>query len=221
MISPHPSSLCDRVRDAISATIDGEEPGVDRPTVERHLARCAACRSYDHSLSSHQPPRRNLPPGAVPDVSKSVVARAVRTDRQTSWSYVRVLLAVVAVQIIILSIPSLAARDESGASAHDARHLGAFSVAYAVVLLAAVIRPARARTVLPAAVVLAIALSITAALDLLNGNVPLIGEIRHVPEVFSVWLLWMLAARRRPDPSAQRAAHLTVVDNAAGDRTDP
>jgi len=128
---------------------------------------------------------------------------------------VRVLLAVVAVQIIVLSVPSLAARDDSGTSAHDARHLGAFSVAYAVVLLAAVHRPARARTVLPAAAVLSIALLITAVLDLVNGNVPLVSEIRHIPEMFSVWLLWMLAARRKPDRATARRERFTLVDRSS------
>ena len=68
-----------------------------------------------------------------------------------------------------------------------------------------VVRPARARTMLPVAAVLAGALLITAVIDLLNGNVPLLGEATHLPELISVFLIWLLAvpSRRRADKQQQ------------------
>jgi predicted anti-sigma-YlaC factor YlaD len=37
---------CDRAREAISARIDGEDPGLPANALDAHLAGCAACRSW-------------------------------------------------------------------------------------------------------------------------------------------------------------------------------
>ena len=87
------------------------------------------------------------------------------------WSIVRALLAVVAVEIIVVSVPALLG-DEQATSPHAARHLGAFAVAYGVGLLVVVARPARARTMLPVAAVLAGALVISASSTSSNGASP-------------------------------------------------
>ena len=211
----HPFMMCERAREAISATIDGEDPGFDPRLVDAHLRHCAACREY-RSLVEHIP---HIDAVAVapelPDLSQKVSKLAALADRASKWSTVRVLLAVVAIQIIVFSVPNLAANDSSGLAAHDSRHLGAFTIAYAVALLVVVVRPARARTVFPVACVLAGALVLTAAIDLANGNVPFLGETKHLPELLSVGLVWALATPtrnrpvRRSQPSSPR---LTLVD---------
>ena len=117
------------------------------------------------------------------------------------------MLAVVAIEIIAFSLPALVLGDEQQTSAHAARHLGAFTVAYGVGLLVVVVRPARARTMLPVAAVLAGALVITAIIDLVNGDVPLLGETQHLPEVLSVVLVWLLAVpSRAARPPGERPA---------------
>lgn len=125
---------------------------------------------------------------------------AALADRAATWSIVRGLLAVVAVDILVFSLPALVLGDEQQTSAHSARHLGAFTVAYGVGLIVVVVRPARARTMLPVAAVLAGALLVTAVVDLANGRVPLVDEAQHLPEVLSVVLVWLIAVpspRRR------------------------
>lgn len=126
----------------------------------------------------------------------------------------RGLLAVVAVQILVFSIPALVLGDEQATSAHSARHLGAFTVAYAVGLLVVVVRPARARTMLPVAAVLAGALLVTAVVDLANGRVPLVDEAQHLPEVLSVLLVWLVAvpSPRRRVGSPRRRVPSRAVD---------
>ena len=94
------------------------------------------------------------------------------------------------------------------AGGHEARHLGAFSIAYAVALLVVAVRPARARTVLPVAAVLAGALFVTAVVDLATGTVPFINETLHIPELLSVLLVWLLAV-----PSPRRPVR---IDTAGG-----
>ena len=106
------------------------------------------------------------------------------------------MLAVVAVEIIVVSIPALLG-DEQATSTHAARHLGAFAVAYGVGLLVVVARPARARTMLPVAAVLAGALVITSVVDLAQGRIPLVDEAAHLPELVSVVLLWLIAVPPR------------------------
>ena len=119
----------------------------------------------------------------MPDLSKPLVKLNAIADRAASWSIVRVLLAVVAFDVLFFALKALILADEADATAHAARHLGAFSFAYGVGLLVVVVRPARARTMLPVAAVLAGALFITAVIDLSNGTVPLTGEATHLPEL--------------------------------------
>lgn len=135
----------------------------------------------------------------MPDLSRRVAKTNAVLDRAGKWSMVRALLIVVAVEIVVMAVPNLVL-GEGEANAHDGRHLGAFSIAYAVALLVAAVRPARARTVLPVAAVLAGALLVTAIVDLANGTVPLVNEVSHVPELISVLLIWWLAIPARRDP---------------------
>lgn len=210
------SMTCERAREAISASIDNEQPGVDARLIEAHLRHCSACRDYKSLAEiTRRAGALGIAP-EMPDLSRRITKLAAIADRASKWSTVRALLAVVAIQIIIFSVPSLTARDETGAAAHDSRHLGAFTIAYAVALLVVVVRPARARTVFPVACVLAGALVITAAIDLANGNVPFLGEAQHLPEILSVGLVWALAKptgkpsvpRVRPSPP-----RLSVVED--------
>ena len=181
---------CDRWREAISADVDGEDPGLDRRLLAAHLARCPGCRSFATAVAR---PRTTPAP---PDLSRRVRKLAAAADRAGRGSIVRVLLTVVAAQIIVMSLPALVIGDER----HAARHLGAFTAAYGVGLLVVAVRPARARTLLPVAAVLAGALVISAVVDLVDGRIPLVNEAQHLPEVVSVVLVWLLAVPvpRRP-----------------------
>ncbi len=105
----------------------------------------------------------------------------------------RLALAAVAAQSIVYAFPSFVLGEEHDAAPHAARHLGAFGVAYGVALLVVVVRPARARSILPMALVLAGAQIIAAIVDLVSGHIPALGEARHLPQVISVLLIWLLA----------------------------
>ncbi len=211
---------CDTWREAISAVADGEPPDVDARLVEAHVARCADCRAYRENV--HRLRRGTV--GAapqMPDLSRRVVKLNAIADRASRWGIARGLLAVVALEIVVLSAPALILGEEQGASVHAARHLGAFSVAYAVGLIVVAVRPARARTVLPVAATLAGALVITGVVDVLYGRAPLSGEALHIPEVISVVLVWLLAVPppRRADRAAARPRRpaLGLVDDDSAD----
>ena len=106
--------------------------------------------------------------------------------------------------------------EEHGVATHAARHLGAFGVAYGVALFVVVARPARARSILPVALVLAGAQVLGAIVDLATGRIPLVGEVRHLPQIISVFLIWFLAVRstRHGDAVAEPTGppRLKIVD---------
>ena len=209
---------------AISAEADGEDPGVDPRLLAAHLETCASCRGFRADVQGLRRATSVAEAPVMPDLSKRVSKLNAMADRASRWLVVRVLLALVAVTILVLSVPELLGH--GGESVHEARHVGAFSVAYAVALLAVVLRPARARAIFPVTLVLAGALLITAVIDVIEGHVPLVNEVAHLPELLSVALVWILA-RPLPDPrdkarpSGQGAPALRLLDDdepGTGDR---
>ncbi len=215
---------CAAWQEMISARADGEFAGVDGARLDAHLARCASCRAYAATTSA--PLRSGRPVGAIPrvgampDLSGAIARRVAADDRSRARQVARWGLLVIAVQIAILAVGELAGG--SGAAVHASRHVGAFALAFAMGLLLVVIRPARAHTMLPVAAVLTAALVITAAVDLIQGRVPLVNETRHLPEVVGLVLLWTLDSPRRPsgqsrgaDAERNRAGFHVVRDNSA------
>jgi len=211
---------CEPWQDSISAIADGEDPGIDVRLLEAHIARCPACSSFRAFAEADH--RRSVvrPAEPQPDLAPQVARWAAVLDRSSRWSAARAVLAVVAIEIIAFSLPALVLGDEQQTSQHAARHLGAFTVAYGVGLLAVVVRPARARAMLPVAAVLAGALVITAIVDLVNGDVPLLGETQHLPEVLSVVLVWLLAVpgRRRAGPASGLHLVADATESSIADR---
>ena len=177
---------CARWRDAISAIVDGEQPGVDGRLVDAHVTRCSGCRSFKKMIESSPGMVRIAPSidGAglpKPDLPAKISKLTAAADRARHWSVLRIVLAVVAVQVVAFALPALILGKENDVATHSARHLGAFGVAYGVALLVVVARPARARSILPVALVLACAQIIGAIVDLATGGTPLISEVRHLP----------------------------------------
>jgi predicted anti-sigma-YlaC factor YlaD len=197
---------CDPWQVAISALIDGEDPGIEPRLVEAHLDNCPECRRFQAISEMGRRTAHIQPAQQMPDLSKKVSKLNAAIDRAASLSIARVLLALLAVDVFFFAIRDLLG-DDSDATAHASRHLGAFSFAYGVGLLVVVVRPARARTMLPVAAVLSGALLVTAVVDLWNGTVPLTGEASHLPELISVLLIWMLAV-----PSHKRATTTAKSD---------
>jgi predicted anti-sigma-YlaC factor YlaD len=212
--------VCDRWREAISARLDGEDPGIDRRLLDAHLARCPSCRAFAHAAEARPVAASLTPAGDMPDLSRRVARMAAVADRAASWTVARALLAVVALEIIVFSIPDLLGDEPGSGAVHTARHLGAFTVAYGVALLVVVVRPARARAVLPVAAVLAGALVLGAIVDLVHGRVPIIDESRHLPELISVILLWLVAAPGPLRRGSRGDRHPSPIVSVAVPETD-
>ena len=210
---------CERWRDAISARLDDEESGLDAALIDAHVARCPSCRTFAAAAEASRRERRVGSATGVPDLSRRVRTAVAAADRARQHAAVRGLLTAVAMLIIALSLRALVLGDEHDTGSHAARHLGAFSAAYGVGLLVLAVRPARARTMLPVAAVLAGALMITATVDLLQGRIPLVGEAQHIPEVLSVVLVWLLTGvpRRSQTAAAPHPALHAVGDERGSD----
>jgi predicted anti-sigma-YlaC factor YlaD len=186
---------CDRWREGISAQADGEDPGLDERLIVAHLARCADCRRFRSGLTDIPRTGELRAVHAASDLPRAVSDRLAATDRAAHPLWMRAALAVAGVSIVVLGVPALTVGDAHGSSSHAARHLGAFTVAYGIGLLAVVWRPAKARAFLPVAAVVSCALAITAVFDVASGDVPFVRELRHLIEIASVGLVWLLAPR--------------------------
>jgi predicted anti-sigma-YlaC factor YlaD len=209
---------CFRWRDALSAMADGEPAEIDERLVAAHVARCPGCQQYKEMIEASPSMARIGAATEMPDLSKKISKLTAAADRAAHWSILRVVLAVVAVQVIAFALPALVLGEEEGTATHSARHLGAFGVAYGVALLVVVARPARARSILPVALVLAGAQVLSAVVDLATGRIPLTGEARHLPQIVSVFLIWFLAvpSTRRGGAEAEPAEipRLEIVDGS-------
>jgi predicted anti-sigma-YlaC factor YlaD len=202
---------CTEWQEAIGAMVDGEEPAIDPALIEQHIEKCSSCAAYREF--AHRLRRANLHQAEQqPDLAPAIVKTAQIYDGIRTWSIARGILAICALEVVILSIRDLAGDD--GSSVHISRHLGAFTMAFGVALIVVVIRPARARTMLPVAMVVAGALAITGFIDLLGGHVPLIHEALHIPELLSAAMIWILAR-----PSGRFRHSTRRVEPAAGLRS--
>ncbi len=214
---------CERWRDAISASIDGEPGELDSELVAAHLKRCADCRGFQAFAENSRRVVRISEAPAMPDLAPKIVKLNAVADRLSRWSLARAALAVVAIEVIVLAIPDLLLANGDVASVHATRHLGAFSAAYGVALLVVVLRPGRARAVLPVAMVLGATLLITSIIDVIDAKAPLLGEARHLPELISVLLIWLLAVptprrrlRRGAMPSVREPLRAVDDDRRTG-----
>jgi predicted anti-sigma-YlaC factor YlaD len=183
---------CDQWQEAIGALLDGEDPGMSPELIDAHVDRCPGCQQFRdlfHDL------RRAQVHEAVrqPDLAPTVVKTAKLMDGTRTWSVARGVLAVCALEVLFFSLRELL----SAGSNHDIRHLGAFSIAYAAVMFVVVFRPARARTMLPVALMLGAAIGLSAIFDVVAGHVPLVGEMVHIPELIGVVTIWLLSIPSR------------------------
>jgi predicted anti-sigma-YlaC factor YlaD len=182
---------CDECREAISAQLDGEEPGAPFPDVEAHVASCAECSRFAVTATELHRAVRVRAADSVPDLSRAILATASRPAAPREWA--RYVLLTVALTQLVLALPALFLGHDPGASTHVARELGSFDVALGIGWLVAAWRPSRAVGLLPFAAALAGTLMVTAVLDVADGRVGVLGEAHHVLDVVGLVVLWVLS----------------------------
>jgi predicted anti-sigma-YlaC factor YlaD len=197
---------CADFREALSARLDAEDPGVASEALDDHLAGCRACTGWAEELTALHRMVRVRSAEAVPDLSAAIVDAYVPARRSAGRRLLpgevvgtaRWALFVVALTQLVLAAPALVLGEDSGATVHVARELGSFDVALAVGLLVAAWQPMRAWGLLPVAAALALVMAGTAVLDLVDGRADTVGEAHHLLDVAGVALLWLVAREARP-----------------------
>ncbi len=189
---------CEAWQEAISAYVDGEDPGVALPAIEHHLAACSSCRMFSEVVVDLNRLVRMAPAEQIADRTAEIV-RMLTAQRPPTWR--RWLLLGARTGLVVVALVQLAVAvsvlvfGEGHVPVHIARELGAFDLALAVGLLVAAWQPRRAFGLLPMAVALAAALWTGSAWDLLSGHTTTGAESVHVLPLVGLLLLWPLAHR--------------------------
>ena len=195
-------------REAISARIDGEDPGLPDDVLDAHLASCAACRDWQQR--AHDVTRRARLGGSFldHDLSPRVLAAfppAVAGPRRLLVQ--RAGLAVVAVAQLAITVPLLIFGHDHDAGAHAAHELGSFDLALAVAFAVGAIRPALSAGLAWPCGIAAAGLAGTAIADLIGGQTIGADEAQHLIAVVGAALLfWQARILTAPGRRGRRSA---------------
>jgi predicted anti-sigma-YlaC factor YlaD len=192
---------CMQIHQAISARLDGEDPGLDDATVYAHLATCADCRAFAHQAEALHRRVRLAPAPAVPDLTPGILT-AIGAEEPSPAEpdtnvALRWILVAIAVAQIAVAIPALVFGSDAGIPVHTARHIGSFDVALGVGFLFAAWKPSRIPGLLPVVVALVVCLLGSSFLDVADGSTRVLGEAQHVLDFVGLAVVWLLS---RPAP---------------------
>jgi copper transport protein len=175
-------------REAISAWYDGERCDAAPAAVAGHIASCARCTAFQRAL------------GAVAELTDSQVGRpptagVVPGTSERRLARARVRLAVrlgVALAGLAALVPALV--EAAGHGGHEAHESVAFTGAISVALLCAAARPALARAYVPVLVAASVLLVLTSVVDVDEGRVTGVHELRHLGVLVGCVLVALLAS---------------------------
>jgi predicted anti-sigma-YlaC factor YlaD len=193
---------CHDCRIAISARLDGEDPGRPAEAIEAHVQICDACRRFAEEAGALHRSTRLAPADPMPDLTPTILhaigreAGRDRRDREHTLG-LRICLAFIGLLQIAVALPALVLGDDAGLPVHTARHIGSFTAALAVGFLFVAWRPERAAGLLPVATALVAFVVGTTVVDVVTGHTAAFSESSHVTEVVGLVVTWLLA---RPGP---------------------
>lgn len=188
-----------RCQAALSARIDGEDPGVAPEALDVHLSRCVACRSWLAAATPITRALRIAPAEPRWELTRKILAayqadRLARAPVELSLPVAaRVGLAFMALAQLALALPQFLDAALAGVPAHLAQDLASWDVALAVGFLFVAWKPGRASGMLPVVGALVALVFATLALGTAGGRGLAVGEALHLTEVGGLALLWLLA----------------------------
>lgn len=193
---------CEGARLAISALLDAEESDAERESLDLHLDACPGCQLWREE--AHAVTRRfRLVPAQAPAPSDELLDATAAATRRWSWpaaaTRTRLALVLVALAQIAIAVPALIFGSDHDAPVHVAHEMGSFDLALAAGFLLAAWRPSRARGMSAIVGVAALALILTAAIDLAVGRTSPGEEAPHLLAVAG-WLLLRRLSAFTPDP---------------------
>ena len=186
---------CLSAREAISARIDGEEPGLPGSALDAHLVSCAECRDWQQRAHELTRRARLGGPFLERDLTAQVLAAVPpvrpgpRRLAQRAGLTQRVGLAAVALAQLAITVPLLILGHDHDAGAHAAHELGSFDLALAIAFAVGAIRPALSAGLAWACGAAAAGLAVTAVADLIGEQTIGADEAQHLIAVAGAALL--------------------------------
>lgn len=185
---------CDRAREAVSARIDGEDPGLPASALDAHLAGCAACRAWQQQ--AHEVTRRARLGAPFPehDLTGQVLAAVApaRPGLRRKLAQ-RGGLTVLALGQLAITVPLLLLGHDHGAGTHAAHELGSFDLALAVAFAIGAARPALSAGLAWPCGIAAASLVVTAVIDIIGGHTIGADEAQHLIAAAGAALLFWQA----------------------------
>jgi predicted anti-sigma-YlaC factor YlaD len=181
---------CDSAREAISAQIDGEDPGPTASVLAAHLTDCVACREWQGR--AHAVTRRARLGGSfldydlTPRVLAAIPAAPARRRLRLAQ---RGLLAALALAQFAISAPLLFLGHDHDAGVHAAHELGSFNLALAIAFAVGAIRPRLSAGLAWPCGIAATGLVTTAIADLIGGQAIGADEAQHLVALAGAALL--------------------------------
>lgn len=192
---------CATAREAISATLDGEDPGVGPGELDAHVDLCGACAAWRDDAAAVTRLARLASAGEAPDVTAEVVARYTPPVRAEPLDWPRWALVFAAISQFSIVVSQLFLPQSMGdgvvvaPSSHLEHEAAAFNFAIGVALLWVAARPGRARSQLPMLLSFVALLFALSMVDVLDGHVGWQRLASHVPLLVGV-LCAVLIGRR-------------------------
>jgi predicted anti-sigma-YlaC factor YlaD len=192
---------CASCREAISASLDDESPGVPQRWVDEHLGGCAACRGWAEAAAEVTRRARLVAAPPVPDVTAAVLGRlpAVPFRRRRHWldAVLRLALLGIGAGQLAVSLPAFSGAGGMAAPVHLAHETGAWNLGLAACFLVVAVLPRLAAGALPFLLSFAAVLSWVTLRDLGAGHVHADRAVGHLLLLGGALLVSVLALRNR------------------------
>jgi predicted anti-sigma-YlaC factor YlaD len=204
---------CLPYREALSARLDGESPGMPEDALDAHLAGCPRCVAWADAAARVTRRARLAPAPPVPDLTAAVLAAlplrsagaAARAER--NGLLLRIALALLGAAQAGLGTPALQiGAGAMSAPAHMMHETGAWNLGVAAAFLAVAAWPRLAAGALPFLGTFTLLLAVATVSDLVAGRVPLDRAAGHALLVLGVLLTAVIAWRQRPCGAAGAVA---------------
>lgn len=195
---------CTTAQEALSATIDGEDPGlIAASDASTHVQHCERCRTWVEA-ATYLDRYTRITPASEPahDPTEDILAAVTLPRLGRRIRILQMILVVVAVAQIMIGV--LGMQGTLDAALHISAHMGhelvAFNVAFGVALLVVAMRIGSARLQVPVLATFVGILTVISIWDLANAEVGWERLATHIPIVLGL-LLTSYAARMPVAPT--------------------
>ncbi|MTD54206.1 hypothetical protein GKO32_09490 [Amycolatopsis sp. RM579] len=192
---------CSTAREAISAMLDGEDPGVSPAELDAHVAGCADCTAWQHEAATVNRLVRMEKATETPDFAGDAAIRFAPPSRPgpvdwPRWALVLTAIAQFSIVVAELFLPQpMPGGMQIEPGSHVEHEAVAFNFAVGVALLWVASRPRNARTQLPVLLSFTLVLAVLSTVDFIGGEVGWYRLASHVPLLLGVLCTALIGAR--------------------------